>query len=148
VVEKPVAFRRNWSWKIVIARREILGKNERIGKGVSVVGQIIEQPPDADEGGTAGLVGERWILLSQASKPAQNMRVSLQLSGSVKVGVVSVEVAQKAVGVDSVVFNGSRSQGGSHDLELFFKDWMELAELHCAHRASGSSRWWRLCTER
>jgi hypothetical protein len=25
---------------------------------------------------------------------------------------------------------------------------MELAERHCAHRASGSSRWWRLCTER
>jgi len=58
VVEKPVDFRRNRSLKIQIARGQILRKNERIGNGVSVVGQVIEQAPDADQGSTAGLVAE------------------------------------------------------------------------------------------
>ena len=123
-------------------------KNEAIGNGVSVVGQVVEQPPDADEGGTAGLVGEGRILLGQASKPAKNMWVSLKLSGCVKVGVVSVEEAQEAIGVDPVVFNGSMSQSGSHNLQLPLEDWMEPATLDRAHRFSGSSRWLRLCTAR
>jgi len=148
VVQEVVEFRRKRYGQIQVVRREVLAENERFPDRVSVIGQIVKEPPHTDEGGTAGSVGERWMVFSQTSKPAKNVRIALQLAGGVNLWIVSVEVSQKAIGLRPVVFNGCRLQGSGQDLQLFVKDSVELAKWHCAHRSSGSWGRFKLCTAR
>jgi len=65
VGEELIDFGGKGFGKIKIARREILEKNEPMGYGISVVSQIVEKSPHADESGKAGPVDEGWILLGQ-----------------------------------------------------------------------------------
>jgi hypothetical protein len=143
-----VEFRRKRYWQIQVVRREVLAKNECFPDGISVIGQIVKEPPHTDEGGTAGSAGERWMVFSQTSKPAKNVRIALQLAGGVNLWIVSVEVSQEAIGLRPVVFNGSRLQGSSQDLQLFVKDSVELTKWHSDHRSSGSRGRFRFCTAR
>lgn len=50
------------------------------------------------------------------------MRVALQLLTGLHLGVIAVQVAQKAIDLNPVVLDGHRSQGGGHDLKLFLED--------------------------
>lgn len=101
-----VDFRREGYWQIQVVRWEVLAENERFPDGISVVGQIVKEPAHTDEGGTAGSVGERWRVFSETSKPAENVRIALQLAWGVNLWIVSVEVSQKTIGLGPVVSDG------------------------------------------
>jgi hypothetical protein len=136
--QEAIDFRGKRYRQILIARREILGQNQGFPNGMTVLGQILEETSHTDYGSPAGSFGERMIVFREVSKPANNMRIALDLGRRVNLWIVSVEVSQKAIDLGPVVFNGCRLQGGGHDLELFLKDSIEFANLRCAHRSSGS----------
>ena len=89
---------------------------------MSVVGQIVEQAPDTNDSGATRPVGEGRTLLRHTFEPANNMRVASKVARGLKVGMVGMEVAQEAIDLRPVVFNGCRFEGCDQNLQLFLND--------------------------
>lgn len=58
---------------------DVLAENERFPDGISVIGQIVKDASHTDEGSAAGPVGKRCFTFGHTSKPAKNVRITLQL---------------------------------------------------------------------
>jgi hypothetical protein len=148
LLQALILFEGKRSGQIVLVGRKVAGLNEVGGQGIALVGKGMQQTAELDEAALASDIAQRRIVLAKEAKPAEQMRITVQMGKFVQMGKASVEISEKATGAGTILFQGVGPKDSSQDLDLGFEDLVQ-GELRWLHDIfSGEDKGTRWATAR
>ena len=98
-------------------------------------------------------IRQRWILVTQAAEPTEQMGIAVQLRQSAHSRKVGVEIGKETTRGAPIVGYGAAAEGGREGLDAGFKDLLEFCVGQSGvwgrtHRFLGKGKRVRFCTAR
>jgi hypothetical protein len=126
LLQALILLERKGAGQIAGLWREVLATDEVGLNGVTVGGQILEQPPEINEMVEAGYVAQGWLLFAQRTKPTEEMGIAAELRDSANLWESSTKIGEETACRRSIVVYRVRPQGEGERLDPRLEDLFEV----------------------